>query len=162
MVLRQTTSEPCFQEFKKGVQKSIQTCEHLPRICTLGPLFFNFSKIRFSKHQGPQVGVHPTISRPQKVITFRTTTNEPRKHLIARSALSVRELVKTRMLFCSCVVKKVITFCGREIGGWTPTCGPWCFENPIFEKLKKSGRSVHILGKCSQVWINFWTPFLNS
>ena len=57
------------------------------------------------------------------------------------------------MLFCSLLlfVKKVITFCELFIGGWTPTCGPWCFENLIFEKLKKSGPSVHILGKCSQV-----------
>ena len=81
-----------FQEFKKGVQKSIQTCEHLPRICTLGPLFFNFSKIGFSKHQGPQVGVHPPISRPQKVITFLTTTNGQNNILVLTNSRTERAL----------------------------------------------------------------------
>ena len=45
--------------------------------------------------------------------------------------------------------------------GWTHVCQQWGFENPILKKLKKSGQSVYINGKCSQVWTNFWIPFLN-
>ena len=45
--------------------------------------------------------------------------------------------------------------------GWTHLWQQWGFENPILKKLKKSGQSVRINGKYSQVWTDFWTPFLN-
>ena len=63
-----------FQEFKKGAQKWIQSREHLPRICTLWPLFCNFLKSGF---QNPTVlrGVSTPHMPPAKKWLFSERTN---------------------------------------------------------------------------------------
>ena len=85
--------------------------------------------------------------------------------LIARSALYVRRVVKTRCSVCPSVRPSVRSsvrssvrpsvrsennyFLRVAYEGWTHLCGQWGFENPILKKLKKKCQSVLSLANLS-------------
>ena len=60
-------------------------------------------------------------------------------------------------------VRKIITFCEADIGGVVRCLTTVGFWKPDFlEVEKKWSLCTYIHGKCSQLWIHFWAPFLNS